>query len=101
MTEKSKTVETAEKMQKIGKALTFGLTVPILGLLFFGIIGLAVGVIVGGAIALGIITQTEEVSESQDEAIPDQIRDLSTLKDEGVLSEEQFETKKAELLKKI
>ena len=33
--------------------------------------------------------------------IPAQIKQLAELKDQGILTEEEFETKKAELLKKI
>jgi len=45
-------------MEKIGCLLTALITLPILGVIFFGPAGLIVGIIIGGVIAIGAIGST-------------------------------------------
>jgi predicted benzoate:H+ symporter BenE len=44
-----------KKMQSLGRLLTFLLTLPILGFLFFGVTGGVIGLVVGGLLAVGSI----------------------------------------------
>lgn len=78
---------------------------------------LVVGVILGGAIGaiVGIARsrregsnnsqmrsrQTQPTQQSNPESITERLRTLAELKDEGVLSEEEFQEKKSELLKRL
>lgn len=49
--------EGGERMQKLGCGLTLALTVPILGLVFFGLLGLIVGAMIGLLFGIGLIGQ--------------------------------------------
>lgn len=52
--EKTKKIEEAgKKMQNIGCLLTGIITIPIIGLIFLGVPGLIIGIVVGGLIAYG------------------------------------------------
>lgn len=46
-----------ERMQRLGWGLTLAVTVPILGLIFFGVVGLIVGGIIGLLFGVGMIGQ--------------------------------------------
>jgi hypothetical protein len=48
-------MDTGQRISKLGVGLTLALTVPILGLLLFGVVGLIVGVLIGLLFGVGTI----------------------------------------------
>lgn len=49
----SRMEEVGRKMQNIGCLLTGIITIPLIGLVFFGVPGFLIGIIIGGLIAYG------------------------------------------------
>lgn len=55
--------DVGKKMQSLGCALTLLLTLPIIGLLFFGMLGLVVGLAIGALVAWGMfVAKPDELS---------------------------------------
>lgn len=55
--------ELGQRMQRLGCALTLLLTLPILGLLFFGILGLVVGGAIGLLFGVGMLASPAKPKE--------------------------------------
>ena len=83
-------------MQKLGKNLTIYLTVPILGTVFFGWIGLGVSLVLVILYAIGN-KKSVPVQQAKDSPA-DEITKYKELLDNGIISEEEFDGKKKELL---
>jgi hypothetical protein len=58
--------DTAKKMQNLGCLLTCLLTLPILGLLFWGVAGGIIGLIVGVVLAVGSIGAEKEKRKKEE-----------------------------------
>jgi len=76
------------------------------GILLFWFIGLIIAAIYGSKakalrIRLGINKDLTPSVGSESDAIPNKIEKLSTLKEKGLISEEEFNTKKKELLDRM
>ncbi len=94
----------SRKMQELGGALILMFTVPFIAIVFFNSYAVAGIFFVLGLLALiGMFAKDEnkdKVSTNTSDSA-DQIKKLAELKEQGILTEEEFSKKKEELLAKI